>query len=153
MHRDRHRCRSWRAVILSLLLAIPVPLAHTRTIVSKSVLVVDGDGSIRGMVDAVLRREGFEVEVARNEDAAVSRMKAKRYDALVVDMPAGDSDASQVLRAIAAERPDVKCVVIISSSSPANIETIDVANVAVKLRKPFEIRELIEAVRVCVQGD
>ena len=46
-----------------------------------------------------------------------------------------DGTGQEVLRALATMRPDVKCVVVISAASPANIEDVDVANVQAKLRK------------------
>jgi DNA-binding NarL/FixJ family response regulator len=61
-----------------------------------------------------------------------------------------DGSGHEVLETLATQRPDVKCVVVISASSPSNIEQVEIANVQAKLRKPFDIHELVAAVENCV---
>ncbi len=118
----------------------------------KTVLIVDDDASIRAMVRSVLAREGFAVDEVDSATAAVSSLKLRTYDAVVLDIMMGSGSGHEVLDEIATQRPDVKCVVVISASSPANIAKIVIANVAAKLRKPFEIQQLVEAVHDCVKS-
>jgi DNA-binding NarL/FixJ family response regulator len=66
-----------------------------------------------------------------------------------IDLVLHDHCAHEVLRVVAARRPNVKCVVLISGASPAEIDAIDAANVQAKLRKPFDLRELLDAIRHC----
>jgi two-component system response regulator PilR (NtrC family) len=117
---------------------------------AKSVLVVDDDTAIRAMVRAILVREGFEVEGVSSGNEAIARMNERRYDAVVLDMMMTNGSGEAVLENLADHRPDVKCVVIMTAGSPANIERIEVSNVQTKLRKPFDIDELLDAVRKCV---
>lgn len=116
----------------------------------KTILVVEDDAAIRAMVRSVLVREGFDVDLVENGVDAISRIDATHYDALVLDVSRGNTDGHEVLETLARKRPDVKCVVVISASSAAAIEDIDVANVQTKLRKPFDIKELIDAVHKAV---
>ncbi len=118
----------------------------------KTVLIVDDDPAIRAMVRSVLAREGFEVEDVDSSNAAVTRLHQAHYDAVVLDVVMGNGSGLEVLNAIATLRPEAKCVVVISASSPANIASIDPANVAAKLRKPFDIQQLVDAVRDCVEA-
>jgi hypothetical protein len=39
---------------------------------------------------------------------------------------------------------------VISATSQPNIDKLDIANVKIKLRKPFNISELVDAVNKCV---
>ena len=116
----------------------------------KVVLVVDDDASIRGLVRAVLRHEDFEVEEAQTGHEAIARISEKHYDAMVLDIMMGNGSGHDVLEVLGRQRPDVKCVVVISASSAARIEDVKAANVEAKLRKPFDIDELLHAVRKCV---
>lgn len=125
--------------------------AHTSEVVSnKSVLVVDDDTSIRGMVRSVLHREGFAVEEVSGGNEAIARMAARRYDAVVLDVMMRDGSGHDVLHVLASLRPAVKCVVVVSAASPAAIDALPDANVQAKLRKPFDIGELVGAVHRCV---
>ena len=122
-----------------------------RSPVAKQVLVVDDDGSIRELVKILLRHDGFDVEAAANGRAAIDAIEKKDFDAVVLDLMMRDGSGEDVLRTLAVQRPDVKCVVVISASSAAKIAAVDETNVAAKLRKPFDINELIDAVRRCVE--
>ena len=121
-------------------------------IVSKAILVVDDDESTRGMVRSVLTRHGFAVEVVDSGNEAISRLNSNHYDAVVLDVMMPDGSGQEVLKVLAVQRPGVKCVVIISATSAANLDEIDSANVGAKLRKPFDIADLVEALEGCVGG-
>lgn len=127
-------------------------IEHTPRIVAKQILVVDDDGSIRELVGTLLRREGFEVEVVQSGNAAIASLTAKEYDAVVLDLMMRDGSGHDVLKTVATQRPHAKWVVVISATSAANIEAVEMANVVAKLRKPFDIHELLAAVHQCV-GD
>jgi DNA-binding NtrC family response regulator len=120
-------------------------------VAKKTVLVVDDDAMIRGLVRAVLQREALEIEEAQTGHEAIKRLKEKRYDAVVLDIMMGDGSGHEVLEALAEQRPNVKCVVVISAMSAPNIENIASLNVHAKLRKPFDINDLLQAVRQCVE--
>ena len=115
-----------------------------------SVLIVDDDASIRTMVRAVLQRNGFEVEDVGSGNQAIACIREKLYDAVVLDIMMGNGSGQDVLQALALERPNQKCVVVISATSQPNIDKLDIANVKITLRKPFNISELVDAVNKCV---
>jgi DNA-binding response OmpR family regulator len=116
---------------------------------SKSALIVDDDTAIRGMLRSVLHREGFAVDAVPSGNQAVALMSERPYDVVVLDVMMRDGSGPGVLEAVASMRPGVKCVVVISATSPAQLEAVDDANVEAKLRKPFDITELIAAVHRC----
>jgi DNA-binding response OmpR family regulator len=118
-----------------------------------TILVVDDDLSIREMVRSVLTREGFDVVIAGTGNDAIALLHQNGYDAVVLDIMMGEGSGQDVLDALARQRPDVKCVVVISSTSVSKLEDFKGANIGAKLRKPFDIQELVEAVRNCVRDD
>jgi len=102
------------------------------------------------MVRAVLQRDGFEVDEVETGNEAIARIREQEYDVVVLDIIMGRGSGQDVLQTLAVERPDVQCVVVISATSQQNLDKIEVANVRIKLRKPFNISELVEAVNKCV---
>ena len=128
----------------------PLKVHTLRVVSNKSVLVVDDDTSIRGMVRSVLHREGFDVEEVSGGNDAIARMAAKLYDAVVLDIMMRDGTGHDVLHVLASSRPAVKCVVVVSAASPAALDALPDANVQAKLRKPFDIHDLVSAVHRCV---
>jgi len=116
----------------------------------KTILVVDDDAATRVLVHAVLRAHDFVVEDAHSGHDAITRISEKRYDAVILDIMMGDGSGHEVLEVLARQRPDVRCVVVVSATSAANLEKVAMANVAAKLRKPFDIDALVQAVLRCV---
>jgi CheY-like chemotaxis protein len=116
----------------------------------KSVLIVDDDLSIRGMMRSILRREGFVVDEVGSGNDAIARLTEKLYDAVVLDVMMRDGSGHDVLHALSSLRPSVKCVVVVSALSQAKIDELPHANVQARLRKPFDIGALVTAVDRCV---
>ena len=112
----------------------------------KSVLIVDDDASIRTMVRALLQHDGFEVDEVDSGNDAIARIRKQHYGVVILDIMMGRGSGEDVLRTLAVERPDVKCVVVISATSQPNLDKIEVSNVMIKLRKPFDIADLLNAV-------
>ena len=120
-------------------------------VVPKSVLVVDDDAAIRGMVRSVLLRHGYVVDEAVGGQDAIARIERQQYDVLLLDLMMSDGNGEDVLDALRVLHPDRKCVVIISAAAPAKLNVVDTPNIAAKLRKPFDIDVLLAAVRDCVE--
>ena len=102
------------------------------------------------MVRAVLQHDGFEVEEVESGDEAIARIREQQFGVVILDIMMGHGSGQDVLRTLAIERPDVKCVVVISATSQPNLDKIEVANVKIKLRKPFNITDLLDAVHDCI---
>ena len=101
------------------------------------------------MVRAVLRREGFEVDEVDSGRQAIDFIRRKQYDAIILDIMMGRGSGYDVLEALKLDPPAENCVVVISATSQPNLDKIDNVHVKTKLRKPFNINELLAAVREC----
>ena len=115
------------------------------------VLVVDDDSGLRGLLNAMLSRSGFTVEVAEGGAEAIEALQRTSFDAIVLDlMMRGVSgfDVIAYLEPIAGER---KHVVVISAASPTVINSVAGSPIVqCVIRKPFEMAELVNAVQACV---
>ena len=115
----------------------------------KRVLVVDDDLPTRQMIAAVLSRASFAVDVCENGEQAFARMEQEEYGAIVLALVQSDIPGDlQLFRRLDAKyvRP---CVVVISAGSQATMDAIDSEAIRARLRKPFQIDELVGAVTGC----
>ena len=119
---------------------------------TKTALIVDDDSSVRRLLRTVLHRESFDVEEALNGREAIELVRRKHYDAIVLDLMMGPGNGFDVLEAVKAECPGKKCVIVLSAASATMIEAVPTEAVYAKLRKPFDLDELVHAVRECVRG-
>src|SRR5262249_29143486 len=63
------------------------------------ILIVDDEPSMRDMLRIVMRRDGFDVEVAANGKEAIELLKRERIDLLLSDIRMPDVSGVDVLRA------------------------------------------------------
>lgn len=117
-----------------------------------NVLVVDDDENIRNMVVAVLRQAGFAADAAASGDEALSRLHTTNYSAVVLDVRMPVMSGIDVIRQLASTGRHTKCVVLMSAGTESVLNGAPPALVHTKLRKPFDIEEVVEAVRGCVES-
>ncbi|HEX8253087.1 MAG TPA: response regulator [Thermoanaerobaculia bacterium] len=119
----------------------------------KKILVVDDDAAIRAMVERVLRREHFEVEIARDGYEAIQKLSSNDYATVLLDLMMPRVDGHGVLRFLESERPDSSPKVIVMSANLQGASEAAAAKPVVRvLPKPFDIRQLISNVRECHQN-
>lgn len=117
------------------------------------VLVVEDDPAIRRLVMMVLQRHGYRTEAASDGLEAVLKLGVSEYDVIVLDLMMPNLDGFTFLSTFAENEPErLRKVIVTSAASPAVIrERMKGAPFAV-LPKPFDIGELAERVRSCIDA-
>lgn len=111
------------------------------------VLVVDDEASIRRTLREILEYEDYAVEEAEDGVVALEKLRATRFDVVLLDVKMPKKDGMEVLEAIAKEKIDVP-VVMISGHG-----TIDTALEATRLgaydfvEKPPDLNRLLLTIR------
>jgi DNA-binding response OmpR family regulator len=116
------------------------------------VLVVDDDDSTRHMILAVLRREGFAADAAASGDEALSLLETTDYSAVVLDVVMPGISGIEVMRQLASRGHHTKCVVLMSAGTESTLDDAPPALLHTKLRKPFNIKDVVEAVHGCIES-
>jgi DNA-binding NtrC family response regulator len=112
-----------------------------------TILVVDDEASIRRTLREILEYEDYEVEDAEDGEAALARMRATRFDLVLMDVKMPKRDGLEVLQIAAEEMPEVP-VVMISGHG-----TIETAVEATKrgaydfIEKPPDLNRLLLTIR------
>ena len=113
-------------------------------------LICEDDPSIRALVRTVLTREGFDVDVAPDGGVGLERLRDGCYDVLLLDLMMPGVDGYEVIRTVKEERPPtLKRVVVMTAASEAIRSSLP-EPVCKLLPKPFNIDELVAAVKDCV---
>jgi two-component system chemotaxis response regulator CheY len=118
------------------------------------VLVVDDDPSIRRMIMAALRRDGYTFSEAANGKEALEIMRQEHPSVVVLDLMMPIVSGWDVLRERAAE-PDLQSipVIIVSANRGPELATAMDKGICAFLPKPFDITVLSTLVRSCVTPD
>jgi two-component system response regulator AtoC len=112
---------------------------------TKRVLIADDEINIRRVLEAILRRDGYDVVTAANGDEALAGMN-RGVNTVITDLKMPGLDGMGLLRKLSADYPDVPVVMITAHGSVEN------AVEAVKLgafdyvEKPFDQEQIRQIV-------
>ncbi|MGH1526829.1 response regulator transcription factor [Leifsonia sp. L25] len=111
------------------------------------VLIAEDDSRLAGMLDALLRWEGFEVEVAADGQRALHLGLTTPFDAIVLDRGLPAVEGLDVLRRL--RESGVTTPVLVLSALGTPPDRVDGLNAGAEdyLAKPFDIDELVARVR------
>lgn len=115
--------------------------------------MADDDPSIRRLICTIVRREGIHIDGAADGVEAVAFLEQHEYSVILLDLMMPNLDGFGVAQWIKAHPPRHKPVVIvISAYADQKFKQVDPDVVAGVLRKPFEVSELGDLVRLCANG-
>ena len=119
--------------------------------VKNEILIVEDDAAIRRLVTMILKREGFVVDIAVDGLEAVLKLGVREYDVIVLDLMMPNLDGFTFLAQMDENRPEfLQKIIVTSAASPAVIRARLVREPFRLLPKPFELQDLVVAVRECI---
>jgi CheY-like chemotaxis protein len=112
------------------------------------ILVVDDDKLILGTLKRLLRKEGFDVEIAQNGLEALERIKNSDFNLIITDIRMPGIDGIETLKQIRvylseSGKTPVPEVVITGFDNHQNRDRAGELNVAGFLTKPFDLKDLL----------
>jgi CheY-like chemotaxis protein len=116
----------------------------------RRILVVDDDASIADLIRAVLLEEGHDVEVALNGADALARNGPQPPEVCVLDMFLPDLSGPELVAALRGKYgQDLPILLTSASVVPREAKAL---GAYAYLPKPFELEELLAAVRRGLDG-
>jgi DNA-binding response OmpR family regulator len=117
------------------------------------VLVVEDDPAIRRLVTMVLQRQGYRIETASDGLEAVLKRGVCDYYVIVLDLMMPNLDGFTFMKTLAENQPErLRRVIVTSAASPAVIRERMMGGPFRLLPKPFDIHELVAAVKSCIES-
>jgi two-component system nitrogen regulation response regulator GlnG len=111
---------------------------------TKRVLVLEDDESLRLVITKALTRAGFEVRATASPDTAIDRMVRQDADALVADVLLGQENFLDRVAEITRVRPNSPIIVMSAQTTVATALNADERGAFEYLPKPFDINVLVE---------
>ena len=114
---------------------------------AKNILVVEDDPDIGAMLSINLRDEGYLVEIANDGAEGLKRLKAQRYDLLVLDLMLPGVDGLEICRQMR-NMEHYQPIIIISAKASETQRILGLELGADDyLTKPFSVPELVARIR------
>lgn len=115
------------------------------------ILVVDDEKIICELIGRTLKRNNYDVEIARNGKTAIEKIKEDKFDILITDVRMPKINGMEVLREIKEANPFIEVIVI------TGYPTVELAVEAIKIgaydfiTKPFDIDKVQLMVNKCLE--
>lgn len=114
------------------------------------ILVVDDDEGIRGLLRVLFARAGHKVDFAGNGAEAVAALAKANYNAVILDLMMPGVSGFEVLAQLEKETPHRKCVIVVSAASEKIIQGLQSPAIHSKIRKPFDLDDLLARIEECM---
>lgn len=115
-----------------------------------SVLLVEDDSSLRGVLAVCLRIAGFQVDTAADESSALRQFARRTPSAVISDLILPEGEGIDAVRRMRAAAPDVPIVAISGGGMFPASHLLGVARslgASAALVKPFKPARLVELLR------
>jgi two-component system, OmpR family, response regulator len=116
-----------------------------------SILVVEDEKQVAGLVRKGLEEQGFQVDLCYNGTEAYTLAMARKYDVIVLDIMLPGRDGLSILRGLRKNRNTVPVILLTARSElEERIEGLDLG-ADDYLTKPFYVEELVSRIRAIVR--
>lgn len=115
-----------------------------------SILLVDDDEQLRTMLSVVLRRAGYEVQVAIDGIEASNLYRSHQTDLIITDLIMPEKEGLEIIRELRKDYPQAKIIAMSGGGRTGTMNYLKVAKAfgaQEVLEKPFPNQEFLEAIR------
>jgi DNA-binding response OmpR family regulator len=113
------------------------------------ILLVDDEPNIVMSLEFLMRKNGYQVGIARNGAEALAAIAQAPYDLVLLDVMMPDVDGYQVCRQLRStpSQAATKVIFLSAKSQPTDVQKGYAAGADLYIPKPFSTRQLMEKVR------
>jgi CheY-like chemotaxis protein len=119
----------------------------------RRILVIDDDLAIRVLLQAVLKRMKFDVELAEDGAAGLDKLQNdSAYDLILLDLMMPRLNGYEFIDQISTRFPDNRPhIVVFTAAGKRGVDKIPPSAVCNSILKPFDLDTFIEIITDCVQ--
>jgi CheY-like chemotaxis protein len=119
----------------------------------RKILVIDDDLAIRVLLQAVLRRMKFEVELAEDGSVGLDKLRANgHYDLILLDLMMPKVNGYEFIDTVREEFPDTRPhIIVFTAAGKRGVEKIPPDSVCNSILKPFDLEKFIEMISDCLK--
>lgn len=114
---------------------------------SARILIIDDEQSIAEALSLILADQGYETVLACCGADGIREAAGRRFELAVTDLRLPDMTGLDVLKALRAESPEMRVIVITAHGTPEMISELKASGAAEVLKKPFLPSEILNLIR------
>lgn len=118
----------------------------------RKILVIDDDIAIRVLLEAVLTRMKFEVELAEDGQTGLERLKSSdAYYIVLLDLMMPHVNGYEFIDQVRKADSNVH-IIVLTAAGQRGIDKILPGSVCNHILKPFDLEYFVEIVTACIEG-
>jgi CheY-like chemotaxis protein len=119
----------------------------------RRILVIDDDLAIRVLLQAVLKRMKFTVELAEDGQVGLDKLKNDgSYDLILLDLMMPRVNGYEFIEKIGKDYPDERPhIIVFTAAGKRGVEKIPPDSICNSILKPFDLEKFIEMIGECLQ--
>jgi len=118
----------------------------------RRILVIDDDLAIRVLLQAVLKRMNFSVELAEDGAAGLERLQSdSSFDLILLDLMMPRLNGYEFIERITTSYPDSRPhIIVFTAAGKRGVEKIPADAVCNSILKPFDLEKFVEMIGDCL---
>lgn len=118
----------------------------------RKILVIDDDLAIRVLLQAVLKRMRFDVELAEDGAAGLDKLRSNgRFDLILLDLMMPKINGYEFIEKVSQEYPKQRPhIIVFTAAGKRGVEKIPANSVCNSILKPFDLEKFIEMISDCL---
>jgi CheY-like chemotaxis protein len=119
----------------------------------RRILVIDDDLAIRVLLQAVLRRMNFSVELAEDGAAGLERLASdsSSFDLILLDLMMPRLNGYEFIERVAVSYPDIRPhIIVFTAAGKRGVEKIPADSICNSILKPFDLEKFVEMIGECL---
>jgi len=120
---------------------------------TKSIIVVDDDPSVRGVVSRALKAEGFDVTTASGGLEALLAVERQHFDMMFLDIRMPGMSGFEVLSRMGKKHPRTVVVMLTASTGMSPQELANQKEAFAYLTKPCDLSEVTRVAHQVLKSD
>ncbi len=112
-----------------------------------SVLLIDDDLALRGLLRQILNEAGYQVVEAGDGRSGMRKLEQMAVDLVITDLVMPEQEGIETLQRLRAERPELPVIVISGAFGGSYLQTARLLGATACLAKPIDSEDLLRAVR------
>jgi len=118
----------------------------------KKILVVDDEELVTKTLTKLLKKSGYEVDIANNGSDALEKVKNSKYDLIISDIRMPDLDGVEVIKRIRRylkenNKSTIPEILITGYASEENLKDAEKLAVLDYVYKPFDIKDFLATIK------
>jgi CheY-like chemotaxis protein len=120
----------------------------------RRILVIDDDLAIRVLLQAVLKRMKFTVELAEDGQVGLDKLKHdSSYDLILLDLMMPRVNGYEFIERIGEQYPEQRPhIIVFTAAGKRGVEKIPPDAVCNSILKPFDLEKFIDMIGECLLG-